>query len=89
METFFESLATHDLTAEPRYWRYVVANEVKHNPLFKDVAESLFKFSAQINPQPDEINQLRISLLTGIESRCVLGVFPVDLSIIFRFFQEY
>jgi len=49
----------------------------------------LFKFSAQINPQPDEINQLRISLLTGIESRCVLGVFPVDLSIIFRFFQEY
>lgn len=65
LELFFESLTTHSLTAEPKYWLYIVASEV-NNPLFKDLAEPLAAFNAEVSPQMTHIQELRMTLVKGL-----------------------
>ncbi|KXN81525.1 hypothetical protein AN958_04462 [Leucoagaricus sp. SymC.cos] len=64
MEVFFESLAIHDITTEPRFWRYIVAGEIDNNPVFKDAAEPLRGLDTKDdNAELPNIREARLSLI--------------------------
>ncbi|XP_006462081.1 hypothetical protein AGABI2DRAFT_143775 [Agaricus bisporus var. bisporus H97] len=44
LELLFESLAIHDMTVEPTFWRRIVLHEYNSNAFFKDTATTLSSF---------------------------------------------
>jgi hypothetical protein len=70
LEVFFESLAIRDLTTEPKYWCYIVANEIPSNPLFKDTVEPLAALNNGVNADLPDAREVRFSLLRGRSRSC-------------------
>ncbi|KAJ3576462.1 hypothetical protein NP233_g425 [Leucocoprinus birnbaumii] len=74
LELFFQSLTTHTLTSEPKYWVYVVANEASSSSLFKDMVEPLANYNTLVSSEISDTQSLRMSLVETLFKNIEAGL---------------